>query len=209
MIDRSENIEVIPLKWTIKADKIRSNDVVLISLLQLLCNLEFAVSSAKWYVGEGSNRTQLPPHEHVLALAINIASIGEALQKFDSLTNAGIIQFSDSWDSKIKESWDFLKSDQVTRLKRENLKYVRDKSAFHIDPEPVKEFIHTLEKDDKLDLWEIEEGNNVGHSPLAAQIIANTLLKIQMNNHTTASNTSKVYRALRDVVSICLLDHIG
>jgi hypothetical protein len=197
------------MKWTVKTNKFDKNDTVLVSLIQLLCSLEFAVSSAKWYVGEEAKRSALPPHEHVLALAINIASIGEALHRFENFKNRGIIQHSDSWDQVIKDSWTYLESDEVSELKRQNLKYVRDKSAFHIDPEPVEQFIESLTRDDELDIWEIEEGNSVGHSPLAAQIIANTLLKIQMDNQTTAANTSKVYKALRDVVGACLFDKLS
>ncbi|USG65757.1 hypothetical protein NDK47_27285 [Brevibacillus ruminantium] len=128
------------MKWTITADKLDSTDATLVSLLQLLCSLEFAISSAKWYVGEGAGRSELPPHEHVLALALNIASIGEALHKFDYFTTQVIIKISSSWDNMVKESWEYLKSDEVAELKKLNLKYVSDKSTFHIDPEPVKQF---------------------------------------------------------------------
>lgn len=73
------------MKWVIEAKSFNPDDKAQVSLLQLLCSLEFALSSARWYVGEVENLPQLPRHEQILALAINIASVGEALQKFKNL----------------------------------------------------------------------------------------------------------------------------
>ncbi|WP_391122499.1 hypothetical protein [Psychrobacillus sp. L3] len=195
------------MEWRIKAEKLNQNDTTLVSLIQLLCSLEFAISSAKWYVGEQANRTELPPHEHILALAINIASIGETLHKFEYFVGKNIITYSDTWEDYVKQSWHYLESTEVTELKKTNLKYVRDKSAFHIDPEPVKQFIDSLEAEDEINVWETNNGDG-GHSPLAAHIIANTLISIQMDYHETARNTSRVYKALRDVVSVCLIERL-
>ncbi|XEC97296.1 hypothetical protein AB6A23_12505 [Paenibacillus tarimensis] len=172
----------------------------------MLCNLEYAVATANWYAGEYAGRSELPPNEGVLTLAMNIANIGEALDRFEKIVKEGHITYSEQWDQRIKNAWSLLQSEEMKELKRNILKYVRDKSTFHVDPKPVKDFINQVNADDKtISIWETDELNRFGYSPLAANIIASTLIDVSMYNSEVAKKVSQAYRALRDVTSTTIM----
>lgn len=94
-----------------------------------------------------------------------------------------------------------LNSQEVTDLKKNIVNSIRNKSAFHIDPEPVKFYLNEISNEDgDVSVWELDPTDNRGHSPLAINIIENYLVKASLYNPETARLTSRVYGALRDVV---------
>lgn len=194
------------MKIVINTNELNPEDNKQIAILQLLCNLEYVVATANWYAGEYAGRSELPPNEGVLTLAMNIANIGEALDKFEKIVKAGHIISSEEWDQRIKDAWSYLHSEEMIELKRNILKYVRDKSTFHVDPKPVKDFINQYNKDEKtISIWETDDKNRFGYSPLAANIIASTLMDVSMYNSEVAKKVSRAYRALRDITSATIM----
>lgn len=189
------------IEFYIDTEEINPTNKKLIAILQLLCNLEICIATMRWYVGEEAGRSELPPHEHIISLALNIASTGEALYKFDKFVKDGILKYSDHWSDKTKKSWNFLHSPEVAKLKKKHLKYVRDKSAFHIDPQPVKKYLNHIKKVERqVSIWASDKEFRRGHSPLAAEIIASCLVNATFEKYTTADLSSKVFGALRDIV---------
>lgn len=188
------------MKLVAKAEKMIPENKKLVGLLRILGSIEYSIATMKWYVGNLANRQELPPHESVLALAINIASVGEALNTFEMCKNQNIIVYSKKWGERAKSSWDLLHSEKVRELKINHLKLIRDKTAFHIDPEPVKDYLKDLDNTKDITIWETNENDNGGHSPLACEIITNYLLKATFNNKEIAKLSSDVFGAIRDVV---------
>jgi hypothetical protein len=189
------------IEFKIKTKELDSANKQLIAILQLLCSLEISIAAMKWYVGEEAGRPELPPHEHIISLALNIASVGEALHKFEEFVFNGVINKSDSWSDSAKKSWEFLHSPEVIELKKKHLKFIRDKSAFHIDPQPVKNYLNKLIKEEnQVTIWVSDDEGRNGHSPLAAEIIGNHLIDATFERYTTANLSSKVFGALRDIV---------
>lgn len=189
------------IEFEIETNQLDPSNKQLIAMLQLLCSLEISIAAMKWYVGKEAGRSELPPHEHIISLALNIASIGESLHKFQEFVSKGILKYSDNWSDNTKKSWDFLHSSEVVELKKKHLKLVRDKSAFHIDPQPVKNYLHeVIREGNQIRIWASDEEGRRGHSPLAAEIIAKHLIDATFDRHNTANLSSKVFGALRDIV---------
>jgi hypothetical protein len=70
---------------------------------------------------------------------------------------------------------------------KKHLKLVRDKSAFHIDPQPVKNYLNKIIKEgSQMTIWASDKEVRRGHSPLAAEIIANHLIDATFERHVTA-----------------------
>lgn len=197
------------MKWLIKTSELDENNKSLVALLQLLCNIEFATATMRWYVGEVENLPQLPEHEQVLALALNIANVGEALHLFNRLVERKVIERNEKWSQRTSDAWEFLHSDVVIALKANHLKLIRDKSAFHVDPQPVLMFIEKIKsQQDAIPIWEVDT-TPAGHSPMAAMIIAEHLLHVTVNNKEIAGLSSNVFGALRDVIIALISDIIN
>ncbi|MEX1029095.1 MAG: hypothetical protein WDZ91_03500 [Paenibacillaceae bacterium] len=172
-----------------------------IALFQLLCSLSTTRTCLALYMGEEAGRSSLPVQDDVIILAVGLAAIGESLHKFDELVNKGIIHKPLDQDVILNQSWKFIESDEVKELKRTNLKYVRDKSSFHFDPEPIMEYFSEARKDiEKIDLWETTENDTHGFSPLASLIISNTLINVTKPDRSRAELSIRVYGALSYVV---------
>jgi len=189
------------MEFSIETKNLDSNNKSLVALIRLLCSVELSIATMKWYAGEDNGTHGLPPHESVLALALCIANIGEALTAFEEFVFKETIQYSDNWSDEVKEAWEFLKSEEVIKIKRKSLRLIRDKSAFHIDPEPVVNFFDDVsQENDTLTIWEADEEGKKGHSPLAANIIAQYLIDAEYKGAETAILSCRVFGALRDVV---------
>lgn len=201
-INKVNGLENEPkMEFNINTIELDPENKQLIAILQLLCSLEISIAAMKWYVGEGAGRQELPPHEHIISLALNLASLGEALHKFEDFVSKGVINKSDSWSSSAKESWEFLYSSEVIVLKEKHLKFIRDKSAFHIDPQPVKNYVNKIIKEeDQITFWISDKDGHNGNSPLAAEIIGKNLIDATFEGYITANLSSKVFGALRDIV---------
>jgi hypothetical protein len=65
------------IEFQIDTKELDPSNKQLIAILQLLCSLEISIATMKWYVGEEAGRSELPPHEHIISLALNIAITGE------------------------------------------------------------------------------------------------------------------------------------
>jgi hypothetical protein len=132
---------------------------------------------------------------------MGIAAIGESLHKFDELVTKGILQGPTENDVVMDEAWEFIQSVQVRELKRTNLKYMRDKSSFHFDPEPIKQYFSEASKlPEESDLWETTNSDTHGFSPLASLLISNTLLNVTKPHQARADLSIKVYGALNSIV---------
>ncbi|MGF9906128.1 hypothetical protein [Brevibacillus porteri] len=189
------------MQLVFKSHKLDKENKRLISLLRLLGSLQYSIAAMKWYAGEEADRVELPPHESILALSITISSTAEALHTFDSFVRRDIIAVSAKWSERTMQAWSFLNSDKVRHLKQNHLKLIRDKSTFHIDPEPILNYIEqATESNDYIVAWEAESSGEQGHSPLASEIVGLQLLKTTFANEETARLTSQVFGALRDVV---------
>ena len=190
----------------IKADTLKNINDNQVALLQILCNLEVTQAAMRWYSGKDALRGDLPPHESIICLAIMIASIGEALDRFSKLKKAGSVQFSDKWDQKIKDAWNFLDSPEVENLQKTHLKYIRDKSAFHFDPEPIKKKSQAIANDMvDVPIWEVDELNKTGFSPLASMLIAENIMETSQNKDT-AVLTTQVYNAIKNIFEMLILE---
>jgi hypothetical protein len=191
------------MKVTLNTKEIDINDEKQIALFQLLCSLSTSRAALNWYLGKEAGRVNLPPQEDIIVLALLIAGIGECLHKFDELNKSEVLQKTVNCDDQLEEAWKLLMSDEVKDIKRMNLKFVRDKSAFHFDAEPIKNFFLDTRKEDQsqsLDLWETTTDDSHGYSPLASLIIANTLINITKPNRKSAELSLKVYGALRHII---------
>jgi hypothetical protein len=189
------------MKVKINLNEIDISDEKQIALFQLLCSLSTSRASLNWYLGEEVGRTKLPPQEDIIALALSLAGIGECLHKFDGLIKKGVLKRPENCDELLEESWNFINSEEVRELKITNLKFVRDKSAFHFDPEPIKQFFSETRMDDEeLDLWETSKEDAHGYSPLASLIIAKTLITITKPDKRRAELSIKVYGALSNII---------
>lgn len=192
------------MKVKINPCEVDINDPSQIALFQLLCSLSTARTCLALYMGEEAGRSNLPVHDDVIILAMGLAAIGESLHKFDDLISKNIIQkplIVKSNILEIQEAWKLITSPDVERIKRTNLKFIRDKSSFHFDPEPIKQyFSESSEESNEIDLWEATETDKHGFSPLASMIISNTLINVTKPDPNRAELSLKVYGALSTIV---------
>jgi hypothetical protein len=155
-------------------------------------------------MGEEAGRSNLPVQDDVIILAMGLAAIGESLNKFDDLISKNIIQKPLKGESNmpdIEKAWKLITSPYVEGIKRTNLKFIRDKSSFHFDPEPIKQYFSESSKGtDEIDLWEATETDELGFSPLASLIISNTLINVTKPDPSRAELSLKVYGALSIIV---------
>jgi hypothetical protein len=200
--EREEICDSLIMKVRINPREVDIKDPRQIALFQLLCSLSTARTCLALYMGEEAGRSNLPVQDDVIILAMSLAAIGESLYKFEELINNNIIQKPlESNMPDIEDAWKLIASPDAQRIKRTNLKYIRDKSSFHFDPEPIKQyFSETSEETDEIDLWEATETDEHGFSPLASLIILNTLMNVTKPDPSRAELSLMVYGALSIIV---------
>ncbi|MGG1572338.1 hypothetical protein [Fictibacillus sp. NRS-1165] len=140
--------------------------------LQILGSVQFSATFRKWFKSDS-----LQENEKIIGIAMCHASLGEAIHLFHSSVHSGVISKNETWDKSTKNDWDYLFSEEANAIKREVLKYIRDKTAFHVDPETIKNFME-IEKDKKhkLGLFQIpSEGE--GYSPMITSILSYKLFE--------------------------------
>lgn len=195
------------MRWMIQNTNIDPNNPTLVAAVRLLCILEFSGATMRWYVGEVAGRSDLPDMEGILALALNLASVGEAVKRFDEFVSEGLIKSKDHWPTEVKQAWIFLHGQEVQTLKQQHLLRVRNKSAFHIDAEPVKGFLAELRSEPGQSiLLETSEANPNGFSPFGIHVIARWLLNHTMADTHFARLSSETYGALRKVIAAIISD---
>jgi hypothetical protein len=177
-----------------------SDDPRIVGYLRLLTLLGYCNATMKWYVGDRGGRTELPPHESIIALSLLLGATGEAAHLFRELANKGVITLQSSWPARAKEAWAFLHSSVVSQLRNDYLKAIRDKVAFHADQRPIVDFLCDAEEDNQeVTIWESSSEDRGGHPPISALVIGSWLVKLSVPKPEAAQLCSKVYRALRDV----------
>lgn len=73
--------------------------------------------------------------------------------------------------------WNYLFSEEADKTKKEVLKYIRNKSAYHIVPETIKGFMD-IEKDKRHNVKLFEMFSQVeGYSPLVTSILSYQLFE--------------------------------
>lgn len=83
------------------------------------------------------------------------------------------------------------------------LKYIRDKTAFHVDPETIKNFME-IEKDKKhkLGLFQISpEGE--GYSPMITSILSNKLFERLLSDGEERLVTKEILDKIAKFVTKC------
>ncbi|MFC5528344.1 hypothetical protein [Cohnella yongneupensis] len=190
------------MKVTINPQEINLNDSKQIALLQLLCSLSSARTCLGLYSDIEAGRPKLSSQDEVIMLSMALAGIGESLHNFENLVNKGIIKKPINCSQELEDSWNFINSLEIKELKKTNLKYLRDKSSFHFDPEPIKHFFNELmdNNNTEIDLWESSENDPHGFSPLASLIISNTILNVTKPDKNRAELSIRVYGALSYIV---------
>jgi hypothetical protein len=189
------------MKVKLNLNEIDLNDPKQIALFQLLCSLSTTRTCLALYMGETGERTNLPPQDDIIMLAMALAGIGETVHMFDELISKGVIRKPINCDSVLAEAWKLIESQAIKELKKTNLKYIRDKSAFHFDPKPILEFFTESRKEtNEIELWETCEQDKLGFSPLASLIISNTIINVTKPNKERAELSIKVYGALSTIV---------
>lgn len=211
-------------------------DDFVIDLLRLLCLIETAGTSFRWYVrlcNEPSSH--IPPNENIEALGLAIAQVGEALKNFDGFKNkhSKYLQ-ADDWEPDHKENLQFLTSNKIEKFREFALK-MRDRCMFHFDPEPIKKILEDISKDGKQVVFlENAENSSIAYYPIVATIIVNNIicpytqddicphinksykdcpywasessLKDCPNMSAGAEMLTKVFCAIEKIVSRCLKD---
>ncbi|QHT61315.1 hypothetical protein GXP70_16025 [Paenibacillus lycopersici] len=196
------------MKVKLNLNEIDLQDPKQIALFQLLCSLSTTRTCLGLYMGEEAGRANLSSQDDIIMLAMALAGIGETLHKFEELVSKGVIQKAINCDSVLAEAWVFIESQAIKELKKTNLKYIRDKSAFHFDPEPIKEFFtESMKETNEIDLWETSEQDKHGFSPLASLIISNTLINVTKPDKERAELSMKVYGALSTIVLYEINEH--
>jgi hypothetical protein len=176
-----------------------------ICVIRILCHLEYAAACMNWYAGKWAGREELPPHESIMALSLNLASIGEALHLFYKLVDSGDLSKNESWEPDVLAHWDFLVDDD-TRNFKQTLKRLRDKSVFHFDPEPVERYLTNAPIHEESVIYETSSSNPHGFSPLALEIIGNWLFEVGIVNKRAAELSTQIYHHLRELISAYLLE---
>jgi len=176
------------------------------AIFRLMCSLEYSSIIYKWYLGSRIEKEQLPKNESLIALSLYISSVGETLALFESIKDE--FEIPDE-EIEIKDKLNFLDSDEVVRLKKSHLKYIRDKITFHIDPEPIKQYMRVAlgNGEQEFIIWKSDD--NYGYSPLACAIIHNQIMLTMKAIHETGSTTNKVVLTLKDILFYLIEKNIG
>ncbi len=176
-----------------------------IKVLQLMCNLEIAFITMKWYASE---EAELPDNERLIALSLAVASTGELLHSFLNLYSENDSENELKLLPEIKDYWNFLKSGEVNEFKNKVLKLIRDKSAYHIDQLIIKNFLKRENIDfSQIPIWEENEQGKILYSPLATEILGYQLLEVGLDNAGTAIMTNKIYNATKNVIFALLKEN--
>ena len=179
-----------------------------IAVLRILCSLEISTTFRKWI-----KRDSLQEYEKVIAITMCHASLGEAMHLFQKIVDLGVLNKNENWDELTKSDWDYLFCEEANTIKHDVLKYIRDKSAFHIDPETIKDFMN-IEKDkkSKLGLFQLSSEGQ-GHSPMVTSILSYKLFERLLSDGEEGIITeeqlkkiAKLQNALQSVISSFLLD---
>ncbi|MEM3421967.1 MAG: hypothetical protein QW315_06910 [Candidatus Hadarchaeum sp.] len=190
------------MQWVAKNSDLNPDNPILVAAVRLLVMLEFSNATMRWYAGKVAGREDLPSHETILALALNLASIAEALKLFEDLVAKRTITFEYTWPAEVQSAWEFLQREEVKNLKTNHLLRIRDKSVFHIDPQPVADFLRRRNKElGETVVLETGEWNKHGFSPLAAEIEEQWIIQHTMHNPKYAELSSQTYGAIRKVVA--------
>jgi hypothetical protein len=156
-------------------------DERVISILRLLGSLEYALTTQKWYMRYTSGDQKMPPHEGVECLVVACTYIAAALETYrlvSKILNVIGMDKSD-WPVESKKSLAFLESKQVRGFQENQLKRVRDKCAFHFDPEPARDLcvaaqsgVFDEDDSDVSTIYQETGGPITGHYPIAGLMVA-------------------------------------
>lgn len=194
--------------WAMEVPEALAEDRAVLGCLRLLTTIGFATAAQNWWVGERAGRENLPVGEGILAYANLLAAVAEALTRFHELVTKGVISDSDAWPEKLRSSWRYLSTPEVMGLRKDNLRAIRDRVAFHADEKPIKELLRSVAAGDgELLLWIIDGEDTGGFPDVAASVVGNWMNKHGMSDQTQAKAYAKILAALRDVTLAALDDH--
>jgi hypothetical protein len=195
------------MKAVIQNSELSPSNPLHVAVFRLQCGMEYVAAAMHWYASETVGRSPLPDHQSLVALSLYLAGTAEVLHLFHELARKQVLVPTTDWSSDATNAWGFLLSDEVVDFKNQQLRRVRDKTAFHVDPEPVRCFLEEESKEPgKTVLMEDSDDFPHGFSPAAATILGRWLLSQGLATSKSAKLADAVYSALRQVVSKVLLE---
>jgi len=191
----------------IKSEQLNPENEKQVFALRMLCNLEISITNRRWFKDDS-----LKEHEKIIANIMCHASLAEAMHLFQKSVDMGVISKNEEWDLLTLNNWDYLFSEEVNVIKQDVLKYIRDKTAFHIDPETVKDFM-SIEKDkkQKLSIFHMTSEEE-GHSTMVTSILSFKLFEKLLSNGEgiitgrQLEKITKLQNALQSVINSILME---
>lgn len=174
------------------------------SLLSLIGLLEYNNLFMRLYLGDLMEKENLRDVERLLCLSASVAYLYEALTKFKSLKRR--IRNDDfSHSDEFNNAWEVINSRETASFIEGVLKFIRNKSTFHIDTEVVSNFVAQgfINEWDEVIIWNGDlERTGSEMSPLVDSMIINWYIKSVGEPLPAAEKISKIYSSLRTVVRI-------
>lgn len=195
------------MKAMVQNTTLDPSDAAQVAVFRLQCGMEYVSAAMHWYASEFVGRQPLPPHQSLVALSLYLASTAEVLHLFHDLVRKGELAPTAQWSLEASRAREFLLSPEVVEFKNQQLRRVRDKTTFHVDPEPVKAFLEeeSREHGDTV-LAEDSDEHPHGFSPAAATILGRWLLSQGLATSESAQLAGAIHSSLRQVISAVTLE---
>lgn len=172
-------------------------------LLAVMTNLEFAKFHVN-YIMEQMSTDSFTYQQKAITIASVMSYLYESLVTLDSLKREIRTQLPTEEEQQfIVEAWNNITSKKTTELKEGILRFIRNKSTFHLDPDVVENYNQMRSREEELILWENEtiDFRFMQSFPIAGNLIIFWLLdRFGEDINTLTENAIKVLKDLNIVV---------
>lgn len=157
-----------------------AKDPVVHACMRLVGLLSYIDSALTLYLSDGEDLPEIPEFQRLMGMGLLLSYLGELATLFNKLVNDRVLVPKSNWSVDVVAAWDFLNGADVAELRTDHMKAIRDKVVFHMDAEPVQQYLESVaEQQGEVLIWDSHPNDSRGYQRAGFDVMYYWLLKHQ------------------------------